>query len=418
MAKGHFNGILRGKLGNSVFYKNTNSNNKDTQGSRAYVATIANPRTQAQASQRMRMKPAVNFCRGLADLLDHSFEGVKYGGRSRAKFMSLALLPSVSTIPFVDKGENRFIPGKYPLSVGSVGVNTNDLLFDTVATSEDHTNTFSILPLVGWDPADAGATFGDYSKSLIAAWPGLRDGDEITAVAVFENNGYFLPVHHYFVVDTASLARRIDVCQAAGLNIDADGSVNFPNATEPNTVDSTRYTGKCVAAGVIVSRHPTRTSTTWQRSSSTMQVSADFAAQWMSDARYAEAVATYRDRAVDLTSDWLLNQGTNQSTEADLNPGTRYSVRNIEKTIGGVTASMACLKVDSADALPVLYQTAIGWYYGTVAGTLVTFKKANQLQSNPASGTYYTTEQLLAASSYYSIDKTELADEPPIEYPE
>lgn len=418
MAKGHFNGILRGKLGNSVFYKNTNSNNKDTQGSRAYVATIANPRTQAQASQRMRMKPAVNFYRGLADLLDHSFEGVKYGGRSRAKFMSLALLPSVSTIPFVDKGENRFIPGKYPLSIGSVGVNTNAISRFRAASEEPKVAAFSWDVALSFGIDELSGTFGDYSKELIAAVPGLRDGDELTFVAVFENNGYFLPVHHYFVLDTASLATVADVLLAAGVMLYGGSGVYFVKADEGKEVWQPLYSGACVAAGVIVSRHPTRTSTTWQRSSSTMQVSADFAAQWMSDARYAAAVATYRDRAVDLTSDWLLNQGTNQSNEADLNPGTKYSVRNIEKTIGGVTASMACLKVDSADALPVIYQAFSGKYYGTVAGTLVTYKKANKLTETPASGTYYTTEQLLAASSYYSIDVTEFSDEPTPEQPE
>lgn len=418
MAKGHLNGILRGKLGNTVFYKNTNSNNKDTQGARTYVANIANPRTQAQASQRMRMKPAVNFYRGLADLLDHSFEGVKYGGRSRAKFISLALLPGVSTIPFVDRGESRFVPGKYPLSIGSVGVNTNAIGEFRGATVSANMAAFTwgAAANFNWDLLEL--TFGEYSKQLIAAVPGLRDGDEITFVAVFESDGYFLPVHHYFVLDTASLALVQDVLFAAGVMLWDEGTVFFPKASEEVGVWDPLYLGACVAAGVIVSRHPARTSTRWQRSSSTMQVSADFAAQWMSDARYAAAVATYRDRAVDLTSDWLLNQGTNQSTEADLNPGTSYSVRNLEKTIGGVTASMACLKVDSADALPVLYQTSVGWYYGTVAGTLVTYKKANQLQQVPASGTYYTTQQLLAASSYYSIDKTELQDEAQPEQPE
>jgi len=418
MAKGHFNGILRGKLGNSVFYKNTNSNNKDTQGSRAYVATIANPRTQAQASQRMRMKPAVNFYRGLADLLDHSFEGVKYGGRSRAKFMSLALLPSVSTIPFVDKGENRFIPGKYPLSIGSVGVNTNVITYFKPASGRENAEAFEWGAAENFSFDTYEETFGEYSKQLIADVPGLRDGDELTFVAVFESNGYFLPVHHYFVLDTASLALSSDVLFAAGVSLWDGGNVFFRKAGEEAGQWESLYSGACVAAGVIVSRHPTRTSTTWQRSSSTMQVSADFAAQWMSDARYAAAVATYRDRAVDLTSDWLLNQGTNQSTEADLNPGTQYSVRNIEKTIGGVTASMACLKVDSADALPVIYQAFSGDYYGTVAGTLVTYKKANKLTGTPASGTYYTTGQLLAASSYYSIDVTEFSDEPTPEQPE
>ena len=54
---------MRGKRGNSVYYKLTNSNNKETQGERAYVGKVANPKTLQQAIQRVKLAPAVNFYR-------------------------------------------------------------------------------------------------------------------------------------------------------------------------------------------------------------------------------------------------------------------------------------------------------------------------------------------------------------------
>lgn len=314
MAKGSLNGLLKGKLGNTIFYKVTNSADKEKQGSRQYVASIANPQTAPQATQRMRMKPAINFYRGIADLLDHSWEGVKYGALSRQKFMQLALSPTLTGIPYVDKGESRFIPGDYPISLGSVGVDTQSITF-----SSDNDEEYGTYGIVRWGLIPSfrvsDGSYGAFSSAIIAAVGGaLRDGDEITFVVCTSKNGFYNVFHSYIVLDTTSSLDQGMVFGRAGFEVRTNGDIALVklNGDASFIVRPTSDTGEIVAAGIIVSRHPSRTSTTWLRSTSNLVCSPSFIAQWMSADRFAAAQATYMKSATDLTSDWLLNQAENQ----------------------------------------------------------------------------------------------------------
>lgn len=315
MAKGNLNGLLTGKLGNTIFYKVTNSANKEKQGSRQYVATIANPKTAPQASQRMRMKPAINFYRGLADLLDHSWEGVKYGALSRQKFMQLALSPTLEGIPYVDKGETRFIPGEYPVSLGSVSVDASVDSFTSIDSSNQ--NVAHLTSIVFSDEINQIMSWGEWSQVAIDNSNGqLRDGDELTFIAVYQNGDYFLPRHTYIVLDVSNTLPAWNVLSAARI-VPSDETFGYSSGEfvedGEEGVTFSRVTEAMVAAAVIVSRHPSRTSTTWLRSSSTMKVSDAFKAVWMSADRFAIAQATYMSSETDLTSDWLLNQAENAS---------------------------------------------------------------------------------------------------------
>ena len=121
MAKGSINGVRKGKKGDSVYYKVSGSNNKEKQGERQYVAKVSNPKTTAQVEQRMKLAPAVNFYRAFRDeVLDHSFQGVKYGGRSHSEFMKLAMKMQLSELPYLIKGENQVIPASYIVSKGGL----------------------------------------------------------------------------------------------------------------------------------------------------------------------------------------------------------------------------------------------------------------------------------------------------------
>ena len=311
MAKGGLLGIMTGKLGNAVYYKVTNSADKEKQGVRPYVAKIANPQTTPQATQRLRMKPAINFYRGLADLLDHSWEGVKYGALSRQKFMQLALKSDASfAIPFVTKGETRFIPGEYPVSYGSVSVPT-DLSFGFYSTlGADRVVTMSNL--VATDTPNDEANWGKWSQTLISLNDGLlRDGDEITLVVVYEMNGVYVPRHSYFVLDSSSTLSVADVFNAAGF-VFIDSNMYFLDGVyaenEESGLEATPVNHPMVAAAVIVSRHPSRTSTTWLRSNSYMTCSGAFKSVYMTNAALQAAIASYQSKDADLTSDWLLNQ--------------------------------------------------------------------------------------------------------------
>lgn len=416
MAKQGLYGKFRGKLADVVGYKVANAKKPGTIATRAYVAEIANPKTTAQASQRMRMKPAINFYRGLASLLDHSWEGVKYGARSRAKFMSLALLPDVANIPFVDKGESRFIPGEYPVSIGSVSVPIS-ISFGTASLGPNQTY---VVPKCGIYFGDLNeTTWGELSTKVLAANPSLQDGDELTFISVYEISGMYIPNHAYVVLDTTSLESVNDVYVSAGIYV---GNVygEFQPVSGVNN-DRLVYTfsGKnCVAAAVIVSRHPNRNSTTWLRSSSTMVCSDTFKAQWMSNDRLLAAKQTYMNNTVALTSDWLLNQSENLGNDNALNPSTVYTVTNKTTAIGGLNVSMANLAVNGANEKPIIYSVGGNYYYGVLANNVITFLSSQVLSSNPSAGTYYTKDEAAAAATSYEWNTDDIDnDEPGVENP-
>ena len=77
MAKDNlFLGTARGKVGSVVF-----SRRNGTQITRVKV-NPANPRTTAQTIQRLAFSTAVKTAKALNEIIDHSFEGVKYGQTS------------------------------------------------------------------------------------------------------------------------------------------------------------------------------------------------------------------------------------------------------------------------------------------------------------------------------------------------
>ena len=174
MAKGNFNGLIRGKLGNSVFYKIKNSNNSQKQGIRERVREVSNPQSSAQASQRMKMLPAQRFANALRSVIERGFEGVKYGAMSRQQFMKYALAMTEG-FPAVNKDDPNIYPGKYLVSKGSLPkVNCE------VIDSDLHVGTS--LSFDDEDPQFDG-TIGAYSRALLNYNAWLKEGDQITAVA-------------------------------------------------------------------------------------------------------------------------------------------------------------------------------------------------------------------------------------------
>lgn len=406
MAKQGLFGKYRGKLGDSVGYKIANAKKAGTIGTRQYVAEIANPKTQAQATQRMRMKPAINFYRGLASLLDHSWQGVKYGARSRARFMQLALSPTLTGFPYVDKGEERFIPGEYPVSIGSVPF-TCSLRFGNNGYFEG-TGIFSDTTAADWEKT----SWGDFSKEVLMRNSMLQDGDEVTIIWVSLVNGFYIPGHRYFVLDTTSLATCYDIFSGAGIAIIDDGTC-YPLPTMPTNEEGNVFgnAGLIVAGAIIVSRHPAKNSDTWLRSTSYMQVADSVKSEWMTEERLLTAKATYMDTAVDLTSDWLLNQSQNNTDNASLNPSTKYAVSMQTTSIGDVNKPMAVLSVDGATAKPIVMSKNNTLYYGTLSSKVITFSSANKIGGTPAADAFYTA----AAAQAVLTDYTFVDDVPNIE---
>lgn len=88
MAKGiDINGQLRGKRGGVVYYR---ANGQQISRSRNFNPN--NPQTMAQMLQRLALANASKASKGLKEIIDHSFEGVRYGADSVRHFESKAQL--------------------------------------------------------------------------------------------------------------------------------------------------------------------------------------------------------------------------------------------------------------------------------------------------------------------------------------
>lgn len=307
MAKGSQIGLLKGKRGNAVYYKVSNSNNKEMQGSRAYTADITNPKTGNQAGQRIKMAPAVNFYRAFRDeILNHSWQAVKYKGRSHAEFMKKALLMQYG-FPYLEIDDQRLVPGEYQMSSGSIPaiaftVDDDALTCDQLAILELQTTTIR-----------------EYVDAVTAALPYLKEGDQLTFafVMVDSSNNTFPFVSRIILGTTDEFPTdnypMRSVYQAAGLVCSEDGAI-YPNLTDC----------KVLGAAIIVSRPTFTTGSTkaeWLRSNSFMVVNYDNA--WLNSGFFSpeawdRCVATYMAAGAKAPkSPWYLNHGTTEIQAAD-----------------------------------------------------------------------------------------------------
>lgn len=106
-------GGVKGKVGDLVLSKANGE-----QITRARNRYPKNPKTTKQAMQRMSFAALSTFYTAFEnEILNHSWQGVKYGGDSHNHFYKLALSPEVKT-PAVAKGSMKYIPSNYPMSRG------------------------------------------------------------------------------------------------------------------------------------------------------------------------------------------------------------------------------------------------------------------------------------------------------------
>lgn len=292
MAKGSQNGVLKGKRGNTVFFKIANSNNKEKQGSREYVAEVANPMTVPQATQRVKMTPAIRFYSAFKeDCLDHSFEGIKYGGQSMRHFMKKAFELQTGW-PFAQKGLAVALPAEYLMSQGSL----NPIQYEF-----DSSNNFvcEVLSMVD-------GTLGEWAQSVIdVSYGTIQNGDQITIITLEGDNIMApWPKTVRVILDTTATADAETALGELGINISPDGVIGA------SSEDFTIFGG-----AVILSRPEIAQTTgalTWKRSTQRMAVNYGDrqVASLFTQASYNAAVRSYtKSGNRDIQSDYYLNQG-------------------------------------------------------------------------------------------------------------
>ena len=173
MAKGiGLIGNFKGKVGNTVGYKLTASNNGQTQGIRVYQPIVKNPKSAGQAEQRAKLLAVNATYRDLKMVIDRGNEGLPYGNKSRLAWLKGAL--KAETMPWFVKGAVPSAPIGCILTKGSL-------------PSVDYSNNAETLEIMVPDLAAGTAvdTVGKLSTALLAGIPALKEGDQLTVVAIY-----------------------------------------------------------------------------------------------------------------------------------------------------------------------------------------------------------------------------------------
>ena len=177
MAKGiEMNGMLRGKRG-GVVYSRVNGE----QLSRARATQVANPKTTAQMAQRMIFATATQAYSLMKHIVDHSYEGVKYGAKTQQAFMKDAL-DLLRTRAANDDG-NFIIPNVVSLAANpyivSRGTLTSPIHIGYNSDQDNVVITSMNNPQVGEDYVVTAKSFCDALD--------INKGDQITLVAIVKD---------------------------------------------------------------------------------------------------------------------------------------------------------------------------------------------------------------------------------------
>lgn len=283
-------GFLRKSIASVVYSVSTASiDGTKKQVARSKPTSVRNPRTISQIVQRMKVVPAQLFYQAFEKAagsvennpLSHSFQGVAYGNKNKLRFMQLAMQGDPKA--YVPKGINFPVPGVYQVSEGSLpnmpsGVTAGEadsyIIFDSGITA----NNIAIL-------TDAGAEIGD----------------QITVLALVENNGVY---YASFARANVEIGAQFEFTNdkfddLAPLSFSSDG---FDFGSAPQVA--------CCA--LILSRGVSSSSA--KRSTAIMTFNPDYSGL-MSPEAYDAAVDSYITGVAynSLNSDWYLNQGTTQA---------------------------------------------------------------------------------------------------------
>ena len=212
MAKGiGLIGNFKGKVGNMVGYKLTDSNSGNNQGIRVYQPIVKNPKTAAQAEQRAKLAPINATYRALKMVIDRGNEGLPYGNKSRLAWLKQAF--KSEHMPWFEKGKQPNYPVACQLTKGSLSGfvyrNASGILTITCPGVTSETDV---------------TTIGKLSTAILAGVPSIKAGDQVTFVMMVNESGQLLTTVKSFVIDTSS-ADAQDILQAGAgrLEIDRDG---------------------------------------------------------------------------------------------------------------------------------------------------------------------------------------------------
>lgn len=278
MAKGNMLlGYARGKVGDLVFTRRNGE-----QVTRPRVRVVNNPKTEGQQIQRMIFASVIAAYSRCKSICDHSFEGVKYGADSQAKFMSENLKRLRAFYPKDQDPNNKPIDSMAFVLPNDKAMAGAGLIIarGSIPAPEVKTTASGVLSGFG-NGADADHTIEGVLNGL-----GALPGDQITACALRSiGNGYAFAKSRYVVRADAAKGELEDPWSSNGTGdaFDAEKSEINPNVTIVvgdvglgNPISVSNEKDDIVAAAIIISRRDE--SGNWLRSDAILYNATDEAA--------------------------------------------------------------------------------------------------------------------------------------------
>ena len=164
-----FIGNFKGKLGNTVGYKVSQSNSGTNQGVRVYQPNIKNPKSTAQAEQRAKYAPIFATYRALKMIIDRGNESKPYGNASRIAWLRKAFRST--EIAWFKRGELVNYPIGCQLTHGTLRSIQFGISGDSIQINAP-----------GVEQGQHFQTVGALSDILMNSYPFLRLGDQVTFI--------------------------------------------------------------------------------------------------------------------------------------------------------------------------------------------------------------------------------------------
>ena len=329
MAKGNMLlGKARGSVGDLTF-----SVLNSEQITRAKAKSVKNPRTDAQMIQRVLMSTTVHAYSGMQEIVDHSFQGVPYQGRSMNRFNQLnvknlrALYAQIAggntgvPVAFNANGNKRISLAPWIMSTGSLP--TVGLKIDSEAGADwpvaiNKSKTVGIYTVDSGVAIDASFQSAPSYADLIAYF-GLQAGDQLTLTAltrlVSDNEAGCNFKYGRFILqpndgDLSHLLTDETVANEKNQGIlfsFSEGTlfINFSDLMEAGENNRTFFMEACI----ITSRLENNA---WKRSNSQMVMCTDDLAEGGVDME--EAIDSYSSVQFDTNSPWYLNKASRATT--------------------------------------------------------------------------------------------------------
>ena len=164
-----FIGNFKGKLGNAVGYKVSQSNSGTNQGVRVYQPNIKNPKSAAQAEQRAKYAPIFATYNALKSIIDRGNESKPYGNASRIAWLKKAFRST--EIAWFQRGELVNYPIGCQLTHGTLRSIPFGISGDSIQINAPSVEQGQLVQ-----------TVGALSDILMNSYPFLRLGDQVTFI--------------------------------------------------------------------------------------------------------------------------------------------------------------------------------------------------------------------------------------------